>query len=127
MLDAISDVKAALVALDSALHTGSGDLQAEIDRIEAGAGLNTDGTYTANGYGTTSIVGDGGMIRLMVDQGILTPEQALEIIRKIKREAATEYGAYLVNYVYSYNTNAMGKDTHNRKIIKYLYKFKSYR
>ena len=52
-----------IAALDAALNTVSGkvdDAQAEIDRIESGAGLNNDGTYspdTTNTYtsGATSL------------------------------------------------------------------------
>ena len=47
-LDAITDVKQALVALDAALQSGSGDLQAELDATQVGAGLGADGAYVAN-------------------------------------------------------------------------------
>jgi len=64
--------------------------------------VDGDGTYTVNGYGTTSIVGDGGLIRLMAEQDIITAEEALGIIDAIgqqpKPTLELEYGAYLINY-----------------------------
>jgi len=47
-LDMISDVKQALIALDAALQSGSGDLQDELDATQVGAGLGADGAYVAN-------------------------------------------------------------------------------
>jgi hypothetical protein len=64
--------------------------------------VDGDGTYTVNGYGTTSIVGDGGLLRLMAEQGIITAEEALGILYLIDKQPKPtlelEYGAYLINY-----------------------------
>jgi hypothetical protein len=48
-LNMITDVKAALVALDAALQSGSGNIQAELDATQTGAGLNASGTYIVQG------------------------------------------------------------------------------
>jgi hypothetical protein len=50
-LDSVTDLTGALLALDSAAN----DIQTEVNAIETGAGLNSDGTYTANTTGTTYI------------------------------------------------------------------------
>jgi hypothetical protein len=60
-----------------------------------------DGTYTVNGYGTTSIIGDGGVLRLCVDRNIFTPEFASELIVKFTEyDMNTTYGAYLINNLF---------------------------
>jgi len=48
-LNMITDVKAALVALDAALQSGSGNIQAELDATQTGAGLNASGAYIVEG------------------------------------------------------------------------------
>ena len=44
--------------------------------------LWTDGdhTFTVNGYGTTSMVGDGGVLRLLVEQGLITDRRASDLL-----------------------------------------------
>jgi hypothetical protein len=57
-----------------------------------------DGTYTVNGYGTTSIIGEGGVLRLCVDRNVITPEHASELLIKFTEAGKnTTYGAYLLN------------------------------
>jgi hypothetical protein len=54
-----------------------------------------DGTYTVNGYGTTSIIGDGGVLRLCVDRNTITPEIASDLIIKfVEAGKNTTYGPY---------------------------------
>jgi hypothetical protein len=60
-----------------------------------------DGTYTVNGYGTTSIIGDGGVLRLCVDRNDITSEYASELVVKFVEEGKnTTYGAYLLNNLF---------------------------
>lgn len=42
--------------------------------------LDGDGTYIINGYGTTSIFGDGGLFRQLVDQELLSAEEAINML-----------------------------------------------
>jgi hypothetical protein len=57
-----------------------------------------DGTYTVNGYGTTSIIGEGGVLRLCVDRNDITPENVSELLIKFTEAGKnTTYGAYLSN------------------------------
>jgi len=57
-----------------------------------------DGTYQVNGFGTTSIVYDGGFIRRCVDQGIFPASRASELLIKFAgTSTTTSYGAYLCN------------------------------
>lgn len=60
--------------------------------------VDGDGTYTVNGYGTHSIIGDGGFIRLAIEQGIMTEQQAIDLLyHYIKAGKSTVYGIYLFN------------------------------
>jgi hypothetical protein len=62
--------------------------------------LWTDGdhTYVVNGYGTTSIVGDGGLLRLMVEQGLMSYERASEVlISFVGMGKHIGYGLYVLN------------------------------
>jgi hypothetical protein len=57
-----------------------------------------DGTYTVNGYGTTSIIGDGGVLRLSVERNMIEPEVASNLLNKFTESGKnTVYGAYLIN------------------------------
>ena len=57
-----------------------------------------DGTYTVNGYGTSSMVGDGGMLRLLVEQGHITSERVSQVLLKFESSGEDViYGAYLTN------------------------------
>jgi hypothetical protein len=42
--------------------------------------LDGDHTYTVNGYGTHSIIRDGSLLRLSIEQGFLTHEEAMNLI-----------------------------------------------
>ena len=62
--------------------------------------LWTDGdhTYVVNGYGTTSIVGDGGLLRLMVEQGLMSYDRANEVlISFVGMGKHIGYGLYVLN------------------------------
>ena len=39
-----------------------------------------DHTFTVNGYGTPSMVGDGGVLRLLVEQGLISSKRASELL-----------------------------------------------
>lgn len=58
-----------------------------------------DGTYTANGYGTTSILGDGGLLRLMVEQELMSAQGVAQVLAKFNSQADRNLsqGAYLLN------------------------------
>ena len=43
--------------------------------------VNGDGTYTVNGIGTTSVFNNGGKLIKDLEQGLITPEKALETLR----------------------------------------------
>jgi hypothetical protein len=60
-----------------------------------------DGTYTVNGYGTTSIVGDGGLLRLMVEQDLMSAERVAQVLVHFnsKADRNLSQGAYLLNRV----------------------------
>jgi len=71
-----------------------------------------DGTYIVNGYGTTSIVGDGGLLRLCVEKDYIMSDRIPELFDKfIKSGKNTTYGAYLIN-------NLFGKS--NIKLVNLL-------
>lgn len=60
--------------------------------------VDGDGTYQVHGYGTTSLVGDGGWVRLSVDQGHLTYEQAMRLLLHFSSLGLNvQYGSYLIN------------------------------
>jgi hypothetical protein len=51
-----------------------------------------------NGYGTTSIIGDGGVLRLAAERQYITNEYAAKLLMKfINGGKNTVYGAYLLN------------------------------
>ena len=57
-----------------------------------------DGTYTVNGYGTTSIIDDGGLIRLAYEAGDITADRASELLIMFTDKGKNVvYGAYLFN------------------------------
>lgn len=61
---------------------------------------DNDHTYIVNGYGTTSIVGDGGQLRLMVEQGLMSYERAIEVlISFVGVGRHIGYGLYILNNV----------------------------
>jgi hypothetical protein len=60
-----------------------------------------DGTYTVNGYGTTSILGDGGLLRLMVEQDLMSAERVAQVLVHFNSQANRNLsqGAYLLNRI----------------------------
>jgi len=57
-----------------------------------------DGTYTVNGYGTTSIIGEGGVLRLVSDRNQISVGRATELLTKFTNAGqSTVYGAYILN------------------------------
>ena len=60
--------------------------------------VDGDGTYTVNGYGTTSIIGDGGVLRIAAEKGEITDEYAAKLLMKfISKGKNAVYGAYVLN------------------------------
>lgn len=60
--------------------------------------LDGDGTYIVNGYGTTSIVGDGGLASIACEKGYLTSEEVVTALKhSLQHSQELSYGAYLVN------------------------------
>ena len=60
-----------------------------------------DGTYTVNGYGTTSIIDDGGIIRLAYEAGEITADRASELLIMFTEKGKNVvYGAYLFNKLF---------------------------
>lgn len=57
-----------------------------------------DGTYRVNGYGTTSIIGDGGALTNAYNQGLLTQETLNNTVAEMAQMTPTNlYGAHLIN------------------------------
>jgi hypothetical protein len=57
-----------------------------------------DGTFTVNGYGTTSIINDGGVIRLAYEAGEITADRASELLVMFTNKGTNVvHGAYLFN------------------------------
>lgn len=60
--------------------------------------VDNDGTYIVNGYGTTSIVGDGGWLALAGNRGWFTQDQLQEFfVAAAKRSSLTRYGCHVTN------------------------------
>ena len=67
-----------------------------------------DGTYTVNGYGTTSIIGTGGVLRLIANRNQITEERAASLLVKFTNAGkSTVYGAYLLNNYFGKVDNAI--------------------
>lgn len=68
-----------------------------------------DSTYIVNGYGTTTIIGDGGLMKNAYHLNVITHEQAMSMMSYFFKEGngrELSYGAYLVNkYVGMLNIN----------------------
>jgi hypothetical protein len=61
---------------------------------------NGDHTYIVNGYGTTTINGDGGWGRMLVEQGITTPERLGEVLYECASGGKElSYGAYICDKI----------------------------
>jgi hypothetical protein len=60
--------------------------------------VDGDGTYRVNQYGTTSIIGDGGLLRVCAEQGLISHDRITELlIQYTKAGPDTVLGAYTVN------------------------------
>ena len=65
--------------------------------------LWTDGdhTYVVNGYGTTSIIGDGGLLRLMVEQELLPVQRVSDLLLDFTSQGKhIVYGMYVINLIF---------------------------
>lgn len=62
--------------------------------------LTGDHTYQVNGYGTTSIIGDGGAVRQALEHGFITHQDSMNIIQALQDDGGwnLHYGYYLANY-----------------------------
>ena len=70
--------------------------------------VDGDGTYTVNGIGTTSVIGDGGAIINCVDNKLITEQQAMEFLKYIHDRAGIAlYIWYKINKVLAKTTNQM--------------------
>lgn len=64
-----------------------------------------DGTYIVNGFGTTSIMMDGGIMRVAYQYGYLTQDCIMEIMREFTTQGnMMTYGSYLFNKMFGYIT-----------------------
>ena len=83
--------------------------------------VDGDGTYTVNGFGTNSIIGDGGFIRHIVEDGLLSHQEAMDVLSKLtpagNADTTMLHGAYLANL-------GLGK-LHNKTLNKLLVKIRS--
>jgi hypothetical protein len=55
-------------------------VEAATDKPVYNLWVDGDGTYIVNNYGTTSIIGDGGLLRLASEAGYITKERVTEIL-----------------------------------------------
>lgn len=63
--------------------------------------LDGDGTYIINGFGTSSVIGDGGLLRNAIEQNLLSEEEAITIFYEyLSTETSTVYGIYLLNNLF---------------------------
>ena len=68
--------------------------------------VDGDGTYTVNGIGTTSVIGDGGAVINCVDNKLITEQQAMEFLKYIHDRAGIAlYIWYKINKVLAKTTN----------------------
>jgi len=64
-----------------------------------------DGTYIVNGFGTTSIMMDGGIMRVAYQYGYLTQDFIMELMREFTTQGnMMTYGSYLFNKLFGYIT-----------------------
>lgn len=57
-----------------------------------------DGTYFVNGFATTSLIGDGGLMRVAIEQGIITEDDSRTIIHFTQRGSVIDmYGVHHLN------------------------------
>jgi hypothetical protein len=64
-----------------------------------------DGTYIVNGFGTTSIMMDGGIMRVAYQYGYLSQDHIMELMREFTTQGnMMTYGSYLFNKLFGYIT-----------------------
>lgn len=64
-----------------------------------------DGTYIVNGFGTTSIMMDGGIMRVCYQNGYLSQDDIMELMREFTTQGnMMTYGSYLFNKLFGYIT-----------------------
>jgi len=65
--------------------------------------LDGDGTYIINGFGTTSIIGDGGIWLIFINKGIMTADDAIKTIHSlisfVHQSPSTAYGAKIISEI----------------------------
>ena len=62
--------------------------------------VDGDGTYIVNGYGTTSIMMDGGLLRIAYERGYLSHEEVMNLVLEFTTDTSNmQLGAYIVNGV----------------------------
>lgn len=84
--------------LDRAEKLEDYTVEAATDKPVYNLWVDGDGTYIVNNYGTTSIIGDGGLLRLASEAGYITKSRVTEILLQFTKEgSSTVLGAYLVN------------------------------
>ena len=59
--------------------------------------VDGDGTFTVNGFGTTSIIGDGGFVRSAAVNGLLEEEHVQNALMYFQGTRRRSYGAYIIN------------------------------
>jgi len=59
--------------------------------------VDGDGTFTVNGFGTTSIIGDGGFVRSAAVSGLLEEEHVQNALMYFQGTRRRSYGAYIIN------------------------------
>ena len=83
--------------------------------------VDGDGTYTVNGFGTSCVLGDGGFLRHLVEDGLLSHREAMDVLTKLTPSDTTDtnilHGAYLANI-------GLGK-LHNKTLNKFLVNIRS--
>jgi len=63
--------------------------------------VSGDSTYTVNGYGTTSIIGDGGLLRMIVERNIIAVDRASELVVKFANSGPDiSQGGYTLNNLF---------------------------
>jgi hypothetical protein len=64
--------------------------------------VDGDGTFIVNGYGTTSIIGDGGILRKITEKGLFTEQEASNVlVNMATTDKETCYGAYIMNKLFA--------------------------
>jgi hypothetical protein len=63
--------------------------------------VDGDNTYIVNGYGTTSIIGDGGWLRKIYELNLATVEDVLNLMNRLATSSNNlRLGSYVMNNLY---------------------------